>query len=109
LTPLPTGPNIPDTLPTATSRKSLLLGFHRGFQFSGCSYHDHTANAWKSRRKNQQESEKVSRNFHEENPGKIATGYTMIADVIRGKILRTFERAEEMASIEQAGNEEIRR
>ena len=31
------------------------------------------------------------------------------ADVIRGKILRAFERAEEMASIEQAGTEEIRR
>ena len=31
------------------------------------------------------------------------------ADVIRGKILRAFERAEEMASIERAGNEEIRR
>src|SRR5713101_5307643 len=31
------------------------------------------------------------------------------ADVIRGKILRAFERAEEMASIEQAGSEEIRR
>jgi NADH:ubiquinone reductase (H+-translocating) len=31
------------------------------------------------------------------------------ADVIRGKILRAFERAEEMASIEQAGTPEIRR
>lgn len=31
------------------------------------------------------------------------------ADVIRDKILRAFERAEEMASIEHAGNEEIRR
>ena len=31
------------------------------------------------------------------------------ADVIRTKILRAFERAEEMASIEQAGSEEIRR
>jgi NADH dehydrogenase len=31
------------------------------------------------------------------------------ADVIRSKILRAFERAEEMASIEQAGSEEIRR
>ncbi|HEY2472626.1 MAG TPA: NAD(P)/FAD-dependent oxidoreductase [Terracidiphilus sp.] len=31
------------------------------------------------------------------------------AGVIRGKILRAFERAEEMASIEHAGNEEIRR
>jgi NADH dehydrogenase len=31
------------------------------------------------------------------------------ADVIRGKILRAFERAEEMASIEHAGIEEIRR
>ena len=31
------------------------------------------------------------------------------ADVIRGKILRAFERAEEMASIERAGSEEIRR
>jgi NADH dehydrogenase len=31
------------------------------------------------------------------------------ADVIRGKILRAFERAEEMASIEGAGTEEIRR
>jgi NADH dehydrogenase len=31
------------------------------------------------------------------------------ADVIRGKILRAFERAEEMASIERAGVEEIRR
>ena len=31
------------------------------------------------------------------------------ADVIRGKILRAFERAEEMASIEQTGTEEIRR
>jgi len=31
------------------------------------------------------------------------------ADIIRGKILRAFERAEEMASIEQAGTEEIRR
>ena len=31
------------------------------------------------------------------------------ADVIRGKILRAFERAEEMASIEHAGPEEIRR
>src|SRR5215471_991380 len=31
------------------------------------------------------------------------------ADVIRGKILRAFERAEEMASIEQAKPEEIRR
>jgi NADH dehydrogenase len=31
------------------------------------------------------------------------------ADVIRGKILRAFERAEEMASIEHAGTEEIRR
>jgi|SRR5579872_1661990 len=31
------------------------------------------------------------------------------ADVIRDKILRAFERAEEMASIEQAGAEEIRR
>ena len=31
------------------------------------------------------------------------------ADVIRGKILRAFERAEEMASVEQAGTTEIRR
>ena len=31
------------------------------------------------------------------------------ADIIRGKILRAFERAEEMASIERAGVEEIRR
>ena len=31
------------------------------------------------------------------------------ADIIRGKILRAFERAEEMASIERAGAEEIRR
>ena len=31
------------------------------------------------------------------------------ADVIRGKILRAFERAEEMASIEGAANEDIRR
>ena len=31
------------------------------------------------------------------------------ADVIRSKVLRAFERAEEMASIEQAGDEEIRR
>jgi NADH dehydrogenase len=31
------------------------------------------------------------------------------ADVIRDKVLRAFEQAEEMASIEQAGNEEIRR
>jgi NADH dehydrogenase len=31
------------------------------------------------------------------------------ADIIRGKILRAFERAEEMASIERAGTEEIRR
>src|SRR5215831_16871542 len=31
------------------------------------------------------------------------------ADLIRGKILRAFERAEEMASIEHAGAEEIRR
>jgi NADH dehydrogenase len=31
------------------------------------------------------------------------------ADVIRSKILRAFERAEEMASIERAGTEEIRR
>jgi NADH dehydrogenase len=31
------------------------------------------------------------------------------ADLIRGKILRAFERAEEMASIENAGAEEIRR
>jgi NADH dehydrogenase len=31
------------------------------------------------------------------------------ADLIRGKILRAFERAEEMASIEQAGSQEIRR
>src|SRR5207245_11459904 len=31
------------------------------------------------------------------------------ADVIRSKILVAFERAEEMASIEQAGTEEIRR
>lgn len=31
------------------------------------------------------------------------------ADLIRGKILRAFERAEEMASIEHAGPEEIRR
>jgi NADH dehydrogenase len=31
------------------------------------------------------------------------------ADIIRGKILRAFERAEEMASIEHAGAEEIRR
>jgi NADH dehydrogenase len=31
------------------------------------------------------------------------------ADVIRGKILRAFERAEEMASIEQTGTAEIRR
>jgi NADH dehydrogenase len=31
------------------------------------------------------------------------------ADIIRGKILRAFERAEEMASIEGAGAEEIRR
>ena len=31
------------------------------------------------------------------------------ADIIRGKILRAFERAEEMASIENAGPEEIRR
>ena len=31
------------------------------------------------------------------------------ADIIRDKILRAFERAEEMASIEQAGTEEIRR
>ncbi len=31
------------------------------------------------------------------------------SDVIRGKILRAFERAEEMASIENAGSEEIRR
>jgi NADH:ubiquinone reductase (H+-translocating) len=31
------------------------------------------------------------------------------ADIIRGKILRAFERAEEMASIEHAGTEEIRR
>src|SRR6201999_524606 len=31
------------------------------------------------------------------------------ADVIRSKILRAFERAEEMASIERAGIEEIRR
>src|SRR5207249_5236848 len=31
------------------------------------------------------------------------------ADVIRSKILLAFERAEEMASIEQAGTEEIRR
>lgn len=31
------------------------------------------------------------------------------ADIIRGKILRAFERAEEMASIEHAGPEEIRR
>ena len=30
------------------------------------------------------------------------------ADVIRGRILRAFERAEEMASIEQAGPEEVR-
>src|SRR6185312_2107610 len=30
------------------------------------------------------------------------------ADLIRGKILRAFERAEEMASIEHAGTEEIR-
>jgi len=30
------------------------------------------------------------------------------ADVIRSKILRAFERAEEMASVEQAGTEEIR-
>jgi len=31
------------------------------------------------------------------------------ADLIRGKILRAFERAEEMASVEHAGTEEIRR
>ena len=31
------------------------------------------------------------------------------ADLIRGKILRAFERAEEMASVEQAGAEQIRR
>jgi len=31
------------------------------------------------------------------------------ADIIRGKILRAFERAEEMASIEQARSEEVRR